>query len=135
MNFEFDIFDNNNLVKKFARDHNIKYIDYEQIFREYFNKHTFPQFQVQNNYSTISTNIDLLSIGDKIKVSYLPYSQKYIDYYQTIYGKIFYLDIENNNGLVYRDENNKKIISSIEKEYCSYFGDTPGYCIYIEKII
>ena len=72
-----------------------------------------------------------------VKVKYFPYSQKYIDYYdyQLVMGKIFFVDEIGMDAFMYYDKivNNKniRVITSLNRDYCSYFGDSRGYDIII----
>lgn len=141
LQFEFDIFDNKDLIKKFCEFNNLEYNDYQSIFSKYFLQNTCNYYFPNNNCNYSSIDFNNLKINDDIVVNYLPYSQKYLDYYEdkNTYGKVFFLDKENYNGLIYydkKDTNNiiTRYINSIEKEYCSYYGDTPGYCTFIYKI-
>jgi hypothetical protein len=82
-----------------------------------------------------------LSIGDQIMVSYMPYSQRYIEHYnnETVTGKVFFVDNENDDAFVVLDctDNNGKhirYVKSINKWGCGYFGNSRGYDMHIEKI-
>ncbi|ARF08787.1 hypothetical protein Catovirus_1_837 [Catovirus CTV1] len=136
---EIDIFDNNNMIQKFCEKFGIsEEKNYVDIFTEYFKKNYQMTQQFSENGKIVRIEIEKLNIGDNVIIKYLPYSQKYINYYDTkdVKGKVFFLD--DINGLLYYDikKNNEitRVINSIEKEYCSYYGDTSGYCMDIYKI-
>ena len=87
------------------------------------------------------TSIKEVKLGDIVIVHYTPYSQKYLDHYneQDVRGKIVYIDIENDDLIVYRDEKTgyntyTRIVKSLNRDYCSYFGDTRGYDYFIQKV-
>ena len=83
-----------------------------------------------------------LQIGDIVEISYMPYSQKYLDYdiYQSFIGKILYIDEEHDDALLYHDIYNRKtkkydrVVLSLDRPGCSYFGDSKGYDYMIKKI-
>lgn len=140
MELVYDIFDNCNLIKNFCKLHNIQENDYNNIFENYFKYNDLPLYLMNMEQNNEYIDFKMLNIGDNIIVNCMPYSQKYLEYYESkeVKGKIFYLDTKNCNGLIYYDIiiNNKIIrhINSIEKEYCSYFGDSPGYTMFIYKL-
>jgi hypothetical protein len=77
-------------------------------------------------------------IGDKVKVSYYPDSQKYIKYYnkQTFEGLVFFVDDKNDNFYLVSSNVGKIFnfeidiiynIQSFKREGCHYFGMSDGY--------
>jgi len=79
-------------------------------------------------------------LNDDVTITYSPFSQKYIDYYEdkTFSGKIFYIDSDTDNMLlIERSELSKKdeiVIKSLEQNGCHYFGINRGYEYFIKKI-
>lgn len=139
MNYIFDIFDNENLIDNFIDDHQLDLnSDLNLLFNEYFSENKCANYNLPNKYSSKLINIDEININDTIYVSYLPCSQKYLDYYENTIGKVFYFNKKLQNGLVYydtvADDKPIRYVKSIQKEYCSYYGDTPGYCLCIKKL-
>ena len=104
-------------------------------------RHFDPTGEILNTMELINISFSEIKIGDIIKVSYLPYSQKYIEQYNEQIGRIFFVDYESNNALLYVDKFDEftntytRLISSVEKNYCSYLGDTRGYDIFFGKCI
>lgn len=103
----------------------------------------FNPIEAIKNMEPINISFNEIKIGDIIKVSYIPYSQKYIEQcnsYEQI-GYIFFIDYDKKNALLYVDKFDElantytRLISSVEKDYYSYFGDTRGYDIIFEKYI
>lgn len=71
-----------------------------------------------------------IKLGDMVKISYYPNSQKYIKFYDklSVEGIIFFVDARNDNMLLYSKSPNGYInIRSLEVEGCHYFGMTRGY--------
>jgi len=139
MKIVIDIFDEKDFIYNFIKDYKLPYSDiYLDIFKNFFEQNELEKFNLPKNYTLQSSDFDNVLINDIINISYMPYSQKYVDLYENTVGKVFYLSKINNNGLIYYDiEDNGniiRIIKSFKKEYCSYYGDTPGYCTLIEKI-
>jgi hypothetical protein len=89
-------------------------------------------------------NINGFSKGDRVKVTYIPSSQKYIDFYQkeNFVGEIIFVDSENDNAffLVHKpkhleeDTNSDTIIvvKSLERVGSHYLGMTRGYYYWME---
>lgn len=78
-------------------------------------------------------------IGDNVKVSYCPCSQKYIDYYdeQSFTGRIIFIDSKNDNMFFSVNDSvtsEKITIKSLEREGCHFMGMTRGYDYSIEHI-
>ena len=79
-------------------------------------------------------NINELKIGNIIYVNYYPMSQKYIDEYPSVLGKVFYID--DDNAYIYYNKNTIRTISQVILPGCSYgFVDSLGYdyVIYLQK--
>lgn len=76
-------------------------------------------------------------IGDIVKVTYTPESQKYIDYYQeqSFLGRIIFIDdkCENAFFIVINSDTKNTVVKSLEREGCHYFGMSPGYSYFIES--
>lgn len=100
-------------------------IDYETIFKNIFEN------DIPNNNDN---NNNELAVGNSISITYLPYSQKYIKYYDKLKfsGKIFY--VKDDDILLYNDKilENKIIrtIRSVTVPNCSDYGN--GYEYYID---
>lgn len=79
------------------------------------------------------------SIGDLVKVSYSPDSQKYIDHYDErgFTGRIIFVDAESDNMFFVckTDDSNKIIIRSLEVEGCHYFGTCRSYVYHIDPVL
>lgn len=76
-------------------------------------------------------------IGDIVRVTYFPESQKYIEYYedQSFTGRIIFIDNTNVFFVVVDEfDKNNITVKSLEREGCHYFGMTPGYSYIIEQI-
>jgi hypothetical protein len=102
----------------------------------------FDKIPYTKNNETPHYNLNHIAINDIILLEYIPYSQKYIDFYceQKIGGVVFFVDIQNNNALLYYDTYVEsaneyiRMICSLEREYCSFYGDTRGYDYIIHKM-
>ena len=80
-------------------------------------------------------NLSNIQIGDMVEISYLPYSQKYIDHYENekIRGRVFF--VSNDDALVYCDTREGRIVKSLYVDGCSYgFHDSLGYDLCINKL-
>ena len=83
-----------------------------------------------NDNQKIITNIEELKIGDKILITFIPDSQKYI---YNLYNKFGIISSINNDEIliINLDEN----CESILHENVSYFGNSLGYSYDIYKFI
>lgn len=132
--YSIDICDTGNMMNKFCDKYDMGDIDdYQKIFSIFFDeiydrKNNKPN-KILGNYCELKD----ISIGDYVRVQYICYSQTYSDFYQDIEGYVIHIDDKKNNGLIYNNINNIICVNSIVKEYCSYYGETPGYCCYISK--
>ena len=95
---------------------------------ETFNRH-YKQKKFLNKYE----------IGDQVVVSYIPDSQRYIEYYEgeTFKGIIFFIDPDNDNIFLFniqKESNEEYVIRthSLEREGCHYFGMSRGYTYCID---
>jgi len=90
------------------------------------------------NDNDISYYTRFPKIGDKVSMSYIPSSQKYIEHYaeQAFTGEVFFIDIERNNFFAWNVEVNKlentKIeinyrVQSFKREGCHFFGMADCY--------
>lgn len=135
----FDICDHNTLIKNFAEKYNLEGDTYDKIFEDYFKKNTeeeFSHFDFEKANKEV-TSISLLEKNDIIVINYISYSQKYISDYPAIFGKVLYSNELCDNALVYidkmRDGIMTRYIYSIDRDYCSYFGNFRGFDFYIYK--
>lgn len=90
--------------------------------------------ECKHEYNMFLKNIN---IGDIVNVIYTPDSQKDIAYYitQTIVGNVIYIDTENDDMLLLENNNDGiYTIYSMEREHCSYYGDTRGYMYSITRL-
>jgi len=73
-------------------------------------------------------------IGDIVKVSYIPCSQKYLDYYdnQSFTGTIIFIDADKENAFFLIEGSNE--IKSLKPNDCHFLGTTPGYDYIIEPV-
>lgn len=76
-------------------------------------------------------NICDVKIGDIVYIEYITMSQKYIDSYPPVYGKIF---CRNENGVyLYFFKDGEKKYQEIELPGCGYFGSRCyEYTIYLQ---
>lgn len=93
-----------------------------------------------------NTNIHLsdLQIGDIVRVSYYPDSQKYVEYYdeQKFDGKCLFVDVPNDNAFFevinQNDQNDQagliRTFKSLEREGCHYFGMARSYYYSIQLL-
>lgn len=141
MKFVIDIFDNTGkLINNFAKEYGLKLEDnMADSFENFFEANKFSIFEKPEKYLAEGCEFNILKIDDVVNIYYLPYSQKYLDHYKSVVGRIIYLDSSSQNGILYYDiQTNEGIvrhINSFEREYCSYYGDTRGYCIFIERLV
>jgi hypothetical protein len=104
----------------------------EQDLWKLYCKPPYDSHKYNKNY--INCFDEKFFIGDIVKVSYIPESQKYIDYYQeqAFVGRIIFVDNENDNAFfVTMDEPHTITIKSLLREGCHYFGMTLGYSYHI----
>lgn len=124
MSLVIDINNSDATVAKFIKEYKL---DAKNCFTEYFKK-VIPVLH-HNKKEHEYVALGDLKIGDKIKVTYTPLSQKYIDLYneKAFSGIVFYIDKENDNLLAWYKEGDKIIIKSLEQDGCSYFGTSRSY--------
>ena len=133
--FHIDIESNSSTIEKLKKQFGVE--DHEDLFiiimkqTEYYKYHESCNSQL--------TALEDLQVGDVISVAYTPCSQKYLDYYdeQNVKGKVFFIDVENDDALVYRDESCHDAasdticihtyIKSIRRLGCGYYGDKAYY--------
>ena len=74
-------------------------------------------------------------IGDVVNITYIPQSQKYIEYYEqeNFCGKIIFIDAENDNMFLLANINGIDTVKSLERESCHYLGMARGYSFSIKK--
>lgn len=129
-------------VKKYMKENDIaeRIEDNACIFKKLANRrYVHKEFCDQN---LVDVNFDDISIGDIIQVSYCTYSQRYMceEEYQSFTGNVFFVDSENQNMLFSYDQFDKstkkfiKIITSLSRPYCSYYGDQQGYFVSMRKL-
>jgi hypothetical protein len=119
-------------------------LNFQKIFENSEKK--FQKFQNYNNLDNLyddlsdlnleTIKLDQISVGDVIYVSYCPDSQKYLydDEYRPFLGRVLFVDAERNDALFYYcTEDNKRVITSLNRPNCSYFGDHKGYGYYLRK--
>lgn len=124
MSYILNIHSSSDTINEFIKQYKLKSTindSYLIIFKEYIEKYGIPK---KNNI-----NDDIIRIGSYITISYTPLSQKYIDYYdeEKIEGILFFVTDNKEDGFVFLEDNDKYIISSIVKPFCSYYGDSKGY--------
>ena len=76
-------------------------------------------------------------IGDVVIITYFPFSQKYIDYYneQSFTGRIIFIDNDKSNVFFLINEDSNDIgFKSLQREGCHYMGMTQGYNYNIELV-
>ncbi|VBB18861.1 hypothetical protein YASMINEVIRUS_1393 [Yasminevirus sp. GU-2018] len=74
-------------------------------------------------------------VGDLISVSYVPDSQRYIEYYdeQMCTGKILFIDNDEINMFITVTTPTGYCIKTLEREGCHYFGMAKGYSHFISE--
>jgi len=75
-------------------------------------------------------------LGDIVKISYHPFSQRYIGYYydQSFIGRIIFIDSDKDNAFFLVDTNKGFTIKSLEREGCHFMGMSRGYDYNIEDV-
>jgi len=122
--------------------------DYETIIHDIFRKNLKSVIE-NEKWKTIDqliiNNQTVFKLGDICEVSFLPDSQKYIDFYKekTFTGVLIFIDNETQNMIfvqTHGDQNtiktkdNKIVIKTLEQDGCHYFGMTRGYTYFLKKI-
>lgn len=141
LEFEFDICSSKKSIGEYLKR---EYLDeeYKNIFENLLDVAKYPIVSCfeEHTFGDEYTRISDVKNGDVIFVKYYPYSQKYIDYYQQqIWGKVFFIDVKNDNIFMYYDTYRKskkkyiRTICSMERDGCSYFGDNRSYDYSIVK--
>jgi len=79
--------------------------------------------------------INGVTIGDIINITYIPQSQKYIEYYEqeNFSGKVIFIDVVNDNMFLLAKINGVDTVKSLERESCHYLGMARGYSFNINK--
>lgn len=125
------------MLEKFNKKTDINVDDdniifYENIFGGLKNVKKYPIVESNDTDSKLFVSLKNVNIGDIVHVSYLPYSQKHLNYYdQKICGIVFFIDIASDNALLYNDESDDinhvtRTIYSISREGCGFLGNK-GY--------
>lgn len=132
-----------NTLDKYMKENCIdkKTNDDINVFQKLANRRYVHEEKCDQNL--INVNFNEILIGDVIHVSYCTYSQRYMceEEYQSFTRKVFFIDNENQNILFYYNQFDKstkqfvKIITSLSRPYCSYYGDQRGYSLSIYKLI
>jgi hypothetical protein len=148
-NIDTFIFSSSETLAMVAKKFSLEYdenggLNLQKIFED--SKEKIPKFENYNDADNLFDDIsDLnletiglgeISVGDVIYVSYCPNSQKYLydDEYRPFLGKVLFVDVERNDALFYyRASDNKKVIVSLNRPNCSYFGDNKGYGYSLKK--
>jgi len=90
---------------------------------------------IKNDDNGKIINIFDLQKGDKIKIDYCPYSQKYIDDYPSIIGTVIAINLQFRDVLIYYIENNTCYIKSLQRESCgNAYCNSNGYDVIIQKL-
>lgn len=86
--------------------------------------------------TSININNNVISVGDKIRVEYIPNSQTYINYYENkgFEGTVIFIDPYTHNMFCFIETNEGIIIRTLETEGCHYYGLTKGYDTIITRI-
>ncbi len=115
--------------------------DFYSLCRDVLNESKFKQTKIGTVIELIHTSIRNLKCGHIVKLDFIPNSQDYIDYYeeQNVIGRVFFIDVENDDALVYHDKINEngehvRVVKSFNRPYCSYFGTTRGYDYIVSKL-
>lgn len=130
LTYSCDILSSSEMLIKLEKKYNIKITDDNFDLKNI--KNIIPNdICNENDESKFTKMISLnkIEIGDIVLVKYSPYSQSYIDEYdnQKFIGRVFYIDIENDDALLYFDCEGKRTIKSLERDHCSYYGESRGY--------
>lgn len=138
----FDIQSSEQTVKTLFNNFNIKtgnnpnVEDYKKLDAKlrdmidiYYNEKIYDS-NYKKNLSKSSIGIHNLCIGDLIEIEYIPPSMKYLNDYPKLYGIVIYIDIDNNDGLIYSNNGVYEKIYSITRNYCGYGYDASHILIY-----
>lgn len=133
----------NNTIDLYKKENSIdeNNTENEHIFKK-LQKLKYVYNSIYCNYEEHLTNFDEIKIGDTVRISYCTNSQLNMmnEEYQPFVGIVFFIDNLNHNMLIYYDlfdkSSNKfiKIITSLSRPNCSYFGDQRGYSTSIYKL-
>lgn len=79
-----------------------------------------------------------IKIGDIVNISYIPNSQKYVDYYKQhniSNGLVVFVDVANNDAIIATKSTGGIIkFKSLLREGCHYLGISNGYSYIIDKV-
>jgi len=84
-----------------------------------------------------SESFNGIGIGDVINASYIPGSQKYVDFYKQqdiTNGLVLFVDAENNDAIIVLRHGYTVKFQSLVREGCHYLGMSNGYDCMIDKI-
>jgi hypothetical protein len=115
-----------------------KFVEYKEnhkicmIFESKCNVHSYPDFtkfsqlQYPPKLNTLGEKYELkkqnFTINDFVKFTYLPFSQKYLDYYESInrMGNIIFIDNSNNDMIIWSIKDNNIVFQSMVVDGRSY---------------
>lgn len=133
----FDIQSTNETIKKLFNNFNIKIgvhpnlDDYKKLGEKLKDIIKIYNDENKNNFiKSPIAEIKNLCLGDYIEISYIPPSIKYLNDYPKLYGIVIYIDIDNNDGLIYSNNGVYEKIYSITRNYCGYGYDASHILIY-----
>lgn len=88
-----------------------------------------------DDLSTFPFCDDVYKVGDKVRIMYIPDSQRYIDHYneQSFSGQILFIDKDSDNIILFSESDASIDVRSLEREGCHYFGMSKGYTYFIER--
>jgi hypothetical protein len=125
----FSIQSSNKTIKEIFRNFNIELKNHFPTTEEYNNlklKLSNSEYNRKYNFEKKkfnvkkSTQIKDLYVGDFVEIEYIPPSIKYLKDYPELRGIVIYVDYNNNDALIYSNENNIETIYSIARDYCGY---------------
>lgn len=141
MSLIVDVLCSNEMLEKFCKFYNIEISeDVNKIFRAFIGINSKTDAKTENKI--FNGCLSSININDKINISYFPYSQKYIDYYdeQRVSGTVIFIDEQTDNlflmSINVDDATHAKeyVFKSLERDGCSYLGTSRGYDYCISQI-
>jgi hypothetical protein len=127
-----------NLKNKMGLDYNdVPNIYCAYIYCSNFKYHSNKNYKLWT-WCKLNLNVYNIKVGDVIKVEYIPSSQRHIEELNKIcvMGKVFYTHIDNtnfSNALLYHDNENERVIQSLERDWYNFFGMSRGYDVIVYK--
>ena len=126
--YKFDVCSSEQFITKLCTIHNInKSHKLDKILEQFMLSNPIKLTETKYDGKMEYARLNELKVGDIVRIEYIPASQKYIDYYTDIIGQVIYIDVDNDDMLIANISGDTTTIYSMEREHCSYYGDTRGY--------